>query len=372
MRVLYLQNYATDAGSQHSLLLLLDCLGDRVQPFVSCGGEGWFTGELRRRGVPFCVSPYPRWSKFAQLGRSLGRARELAATAGVWRAELIHSNEHWMCPHAVLAGRRAGVPAVCHVRDEKLSARRVVEYLFPWAARALPVSRAVGRPLLRCRLTRARTEVVYNGCRLEGFGDDSKRGAVRAGLGYDDSHVVITEVGTVDARKNQAGLIEAMARVRAEAPHARLLLVGSSEAGFLESLRAQAGRLGVSDVVTFAGRRSDVPDVLAATDIFCLPSLREGFARVIVEAMAAGRPVVASDASGNPEAVVDERTGLLYPVGEADALASALLTLVRSPELREEFGRAGRALAAERFSAEAVADRVYSIYGSVLAERRRA
>ncbi|MDA2917589.1 glycosyltransferase, partial [Nitrospinae bacterium AH_259_B05_G02_I21] len=121
----------------------------------------------------------------------------------------------------------------------------------------------------------------------------------------------------------------------------RLLLIGS---GKLEGeLRAEADRLGVASRVDFLGTRSDMPELFAAMDCFVLPSKRDSFPVVLLEAAAAGLPCVATDDGGNPESVIHERTGLLVPVDDPKALAEAVVSVLDDPERARRWGAAGRA-----------------------------
>ena len=135
-----------------------------------------------------------------------------------------------------------------------------------------------------------------------------------------------------------------------------------------ESLERISRRLGLADRVRFLGRRTDSPDLLAACDVFVLPSRREGLGVASLEAMAAARPVVASRVGGLAEAVVHERTGLLVPPGDPRALGEALIRLLRDDALRERLGAAGPDRIAEGFAAEQMIEAYEKLYLEVLAE----
>ncbi len=154
--------------------------------------------------------------------------------------------------------------------------------------------------------------------------------------------LVVLYAGRLRTRKAVAVLLEAVARARREVPGIALELVGDGEQR--PALRAQAERLGIAGAVRFVGAvpRAEMARRLAAADLFCLPSLYEGLPLAILEAMAAGLPVVATAVAGVPEAVDDGTTGLLVPPEDADALARALAALAADPERRRRMGEAGR------------------------------
>ncbi|HXT22856.1 MAG TPA: glycosyltransferase family 4 protein, partial [Thermoanaerobaculia bacterium] len=168
---------------------------------------------------------------------------------------------------------------------------------------------------------------------------------------------VVLYSGRLRSRKAVAVLLQAMPRVLAAVPACRLVVVGDGEqsAHVAAAVRAR----GLATHVELAGSlpRPAAMARLFEADVFCLPSTYEGLPLAILEAMAAGLPVVATAVSGNPEAVEDGTTGLLVPPESAAALADALIALLTDPERRRRMGEAGRARVAERFSIDRVAER---------------
>jgi glycosyltransferase involved in cell wall biosynthesis len=173
---------------------------------------------------------------------------------------------------------------------------------------------------------------------------------------------VVLEVARLAEVKGQRHLIAALARLDASG-----ILVGEDiERGgsYEEVLRREAERLDVADRVVFAGYRSDVPAVLAGCDVFCLPSTAEGMPLSVLEAMAQGKPVVATAVGGTPELVVDGVTGLLVPPGDAEALAEALGRVLSDPELAKRMGAAGRQRVERDFAADVSTARILALYGA--------
>jgi glycosyltransferase involved in cell wall biosynthesis len=166
---------------------------------------------------------------------------------------------------------------------------------------------------------------------------------------------VILYSGRLRSRKAVAVLLAAMPRVLAASPRCRLVIVGDGEQGARVAAAVRARGLDAHVELTGALSRAAATERLASADVFCLPSIYEGMPLAILEAMAAGLPVVASAVSGNPEAVVDGETGLLVPAESAAALATALLDLLADPPRRRRMGEAGRRRVAERFAIERVA-----------------
>ncbi|MEP7283906.1 MAG: glycosyltransferase, partial [Rubrivivax sp.] len=176
-------------------------------------------------------------------------------------------------------------------------------------------------------------------------------------------------VGRMQTVKHQTLLARAFVRLLQQAPdlrgRVRLALIGAGP------LRAAAQEIlvqgGVADLAWLPGERSDVPDVMRAMDCFVLPSLAEGVSNTILEAMATGLPVVATDVGGNAELVAHGRTGLIVPSDDVDALAQALGQLARAPAQARAFGAAGRAEVERRFSLAAMVAAYQALYDRQLA-----
>ncbi len=176
--------------------------------------------------------------------------------------------------------------------------------------------------------------------------------------------IVVGSVGWLTAVKGHRFLIEAIARLKPSHPRLHLLIVGSG--GLREEYEALARKLGVGEAVQLLGEREDVPDCLAAMDLFVLPSLNEGMGRALVEAMAAGRPVVATRVGGVPAVVEHRRTGLLVPPGDSAALAAAIDELLQRPEWAKELGAAASQRIDDRYGAAALVRTVERVYDSAL------
>jgi glycosyltransferase involved in cell wall biosynthesis len=169
--------------------------------------------------------------------------------------------------------------------------------------------------------------------------------------------------------KGHEELVDAASRIVPAFPNVVFLLAGR-DSGTMEATRARVRERGIGGSVRFVGSRTDVPDLLRASDFFVHPSRTEGFSNAILEAMAAGLPVVACDVGGNPEAVVDGETGRMVPSRDAAAFASAIAELLADPEKRKAMGEAGRHRAAERFSLDRMVGEMESLYDSLAGGRR--
>lgn len=187
-----------------------------------------------------------------------------------------------------------------------------------------------------------------------------------------DARPTLGVLARLAPQKGHRVLFDAMPRIVAEIPRVQARIVGHEELSTAAELRAYAAERGVADHVSFEGFRADVPGLLADLDVFVLPSLWEGFGLVLLEAMAAGRPVVASAVGPIPEIVVEGETGLLVPPGDSDALARAVARLLRDPDLAARLGRSGRARVETEFGLDGMVARTDALYRELLGSSTRA
>ena len=178
-----------------------------------------------------------------------------------------------------------------------------------------------------------------------------------------NAHIVLS-ISNFYPYKGHADLVEAIARIAPSFPEAIFLLVGR-DSGMLDATRTRVRERGIERAVRFLGSRTDVADLLRASDMFVHPSREEGFSNAILEAMAAGLPVVACDVGGNPEAVVDGETGRLVPPRDPERLAGAMAELISDVSKRKIFGYAGIRRAAEQFSLDRMVEEMGSLYESL-------
>lgn len=313
--------------------------------------EGAFLELVRGDGMQADVVPIGGaldMSAVARLARRFRRAH----------IDLVHVHGHFSVNVVTrVAGRLAGARVLSHMHIENAfregGGRRAQVPVDNMTARLcfaiVAVSEATAQSLRRQGYPKDRIVVVHNGI------DAEPAEPMRLAEGP-----TILEVARLADVKGQRTLFAALTEIDATA-----VLVGrdlEQNGAYERELRVEAARLGVEDRVVFAGYRDDVPALLAGCDVFCLPSVAEGLPLVILEAMAQGKPVVATAVGGTPELVADGETGLLVPPGDAAALRSALRQILGDAGLAGRFGEAGRARVRTTFSGEAMEQRVLRIY----------
>ena len=210
----------------------------------------------------------------------------------------------------------------------------------------------------------SKVSVIYNGVEVSEVSTERKV-ALRGALDLGDRHPIVAVVANFMPYKGHDVLFDALPELAAAFPQMAVLLAGDGSERTRLERRARAG--GLSGVVRFLGVRADVATLLALADVVVHPSTEEGFSNAVLEAMAAGKPVVAAAVGGNLEAVLDGRTGLLVPARDARALAAATLRLLRSPAEARAMGEAGRVRACQQFTIERMVHDYERIYERLLA-----
>lgn len=320
----------------------------RFRPVVAClNFKGALAAPLEAEGIPvYALDKKPKLDLgvLVRLARLLRRERVDIVHTHLW------TSSFWGRLAAVLA--RVPVAIVTehnldtwrrapHFVADRLLGRATDDWIF--------VSREV-EAFYRERLgiPAERGRVVLNGVDTAPFAVPLDRADVRSRMGVAPEARVAGVVGRLEARKGHRYFLEAMRELGTRDPGARGLIVGEGKEK--AALEAQSRSLGLGDTVRILGFWPDLAEALCAVDVFVLPSLMEGHPLAVLEAMAAGKPVVATDVGGNGEAVEDGLTGLLVPAADPAALANAIATLLGDPARAEAMGRAGRASLDRRFS----------------------
>ncbi len=286
---------------------------------------------------------------FSELRRwppdELRRIASIARRTGV---EVLHTHLSRAHFFGVLLRWFSGLPSVATAQSRLIQAHWLLNDL------VIAASEATRKFHRRYNLVRAdRIVTIHN------FIDDARIAAVTAAdrqrirreVGADNGTILVGVLGSVDHRKSQHDLVHVLPQLLTESPNTRVLLAGvAGPEWYMERLHADAERLGVAHAVRWLGHRDDVPDVLAALDIFVLPSREEQLPLSILEAMYTGLPVVGTTVGGVPECVEPGRNGFLVRPGDRRALGEALGALIRDPALRRRMGEAGRETVRRRFS----------------------
>lgn len=377
-RILLVNHVSRISGAERSLLDLAGNLDRaRFEPLavVPPAPDG-LPAALDAVRVPCRPLPLRRIRRTVNPLRLTGLACHVAVTAARMsrlirreRIALVHANSNTAQLYAGLAARWAGVPCIWHTRD-LVPLGPLAGWMAYHAACIVAISDCVHRHVARHARGVTPVRIVHNGIVEPAPVDAGARGACRSALGVPPDAPLIGMVGQLVPWKNHAAFLAMAARVAAMEPRAWFVVVGGDlfgeHADYRKSLERLVADMGLGDRCTFPGHRNDVAAVMAALDILVHPATREPLGRVILEAMAAGLPVVAVNACGPAEVVRDGIDGLLTADAAPAELAGAVLRLLGDPALAARLGSAARQRVAERFRLQDTVRHIESLYDAVL------
>lgn len=345
---------------------------------LSCDGQ--LMDEIDQARVPITEYRVRHLYGSGAMSQQLRLARYLVRN----RVQLVHTHgfyaNSFALPPAWLA--RTSV-RIASIRDDGTvwtPAQRAVERM----ACRLADCTVVNADIIRRRLLKQgwdadRITVIPNGVDLARFDKPNLGSALRRELGLPADALLVGVLARLAPCKGIEIFLDAAQAVASRLPDVRFLVVGDEgvlkgavrgRGAYRQALEARAARLGLADRVVFAGFRLDVPEILAELTVSVLPSITgEGLPNSVLESMAAGLPVVATNSGGTYEAVEDGETGLLVPSGDAAALAQAIVPLLEDPRLRARLGAAGRRRVAERFSLDRMTHAMQALYARLIDRR---
>ena len=290
------------------------------------------------------------------------------------RIQVIHSTDRPRdAVYAVALAKLTGAKAVVHVHvawSEWYSAPA------KWGVRSadavFSISKFVTGTIVNTGTPAGRVHTILNSVDPSGWDPKIDGSSIRREFAVSPDGPLLVSVSRLFAQKGQRELLRALALVKDEVPDVKLLVVGADAlevhgSSFTEELKVLARELGIAERVVFTGERSDIPQIMAACDVFTMPSFEEPFGLVFLEAMAMQKPVVSLDNGGTPEVVEHGRSGLLAPAKDVAALAAHIVTLLGDRELRARMGAYGRTRVLDYFNTERMARDAGKAYEAVLA-----
>jgi L-malate glycosyltransferase len=358
------------AGAEVLASALSRRLRDRYRfVFLCLDGVGPLGEQLADEG--FAVLDLKR-----RPGLDLSVARRIRQAVVDHRIDLLHAHQYTPFFYAALSRRLSASPPILftehgrHYPDQRKIKRVLANRLLLKSSdRITAVGHFVKRALIDNEgIAQSRIEVIHNGIDPADFppADPDSRARARATLGIGENCPLVMQVARFHSVKDHDTAVRAFALVTEKISNARLCLIGDGEQR--QALEAMSAELAIHDHVLFTGVRADVTDLLPAADLFVLSSLSEGISVTLLEAMAVGLPIVATEVGGNPEVVEHDVTGLLSPRSDFRALAENLTALLQDSARRKAFGDAGRARLLERFTQERMHRGYINLYAKLLGQ----
>ena len=372
-RILFSTLDSAWAGAQAQMLELAAGLDPHeFVPLVltTNAGGGALASRSRALGITTHVLPYAIMRRaFPFVPYYLLAPMVLRRLLVRERVRLVHAHDPNSAPSVMRAARGLDLPLVCHIHDfdQRWVTPRTLRLQNGPRAMVVAISDAARRYAVERGVRPDHVRRVYNGVHLARQDPDARRRG-RAALNVQDDEVAVALLGRLVERKGQEALIRAMAHPALSQLSVRAFLIGGAEAperAYEQRLRSLASELGLNDRVVFVGHREDGPALLAGMDISVVPSRREAFGRVVVEAMHAGTPVIVYRDGGLPELVRDGRDGFVVEPDDTSGLAAAIARLATDTPLRAQLGASARRRAQDFTHEKFVAD-VTALYRELL------
>ncbi|MGM0484579.1 MAG: glycosyltransferase [Candidatus Krumholzibacteriota bacterium] len=356
-------------GAEKVVLKLshLQRISGRISPRLACMvGAGELRSEAESYGLPWTVTGMGGIKYLSPILRLVSFFRRI-------RPDIVHTHNLVAHVHAAPAARILGIPVIHTKHGRAVSSFSRFPGLRRWiynlAARIAVVSDETGKNFIRkTGIDPGKVVTVYNGIEIEAFSGGGE-GRLREELGIGDSETVIGSLSRLSPEKDHRTIMKAFSPVAAGHENCRLLIVGDGP--LREELERMAAELSLSSRVVFAGFREDTAASLAAMDLFLQPSLEEGLSLTILEAAAAGVPIITTPVGGTPEIIVDGAEGVMVEPGSSRQLASAMESFLEEPERFEKMAEAAKRKVRDRFSLSAMERKYSGLYLEISGKNRR-
>ncbi len=293
-----------------------------------------------------------------------------------YRPDVVHVHYSkdlwWLIPAVALSGQRAVILSK-HVGTQKPKTDFLHRWLYERVQFIIAISAVIQQNIIRTHpISADRVVVVHHGVDMQRFNPQAvDRWHIREALGFSREQFVLGIIGRLQLAKGYLEFLQMAHALKHRYPHCRYLWVGEASRGEGEEAQKILRRideLGLQKWVKWVGYREDIPEMLAAMDLFVFPSHAEAFGLVLIEAMAMGKPVISSNCDGVLDIVVPQRTGLLVPPRQPEELTRAAIRLIESPELRKAMGEAGRKRVETHFNQTLMLKKMKELYANARME----
>ena len=376
--ILYIHETSCFGGAENSLLNLAENLDKNIfKPFYVLPREGIFAKKLRALGAEVYFIEMPRISRFKGVKRAIVSLRGLVRRKKI---DLIHTNSIRTNVYGAIAAKSENTPVIWHQRNlittEKIDPDALLSFL---PEMIICNSRAIARRFSRFSELPRKVKVIYNGVNLERFNPGVNCDRIRKEFNLEKKTAVIGIASRFSKNKGHEYFLREACAIKKtfdenrnlfQKKDIKFLVIGGSvfkEDEYREGyIRRLSERLGLKDSVIFCGFRDDMPELFNILDMLVLCSRAEPCGRVLFEAMASGKPVVATDTGGTPEIVLDGVAGKLFRPFERGAMTDAVIDLLKDEKTAMEMGTAGRRMAEQNFSIKKNTEEIEKTYMEIL------
>ncbi len=366
VNILYFSSFGTlKGGGQRSLYYLIRDLNKKIfNPIVICPEDGEFISSLKEIGVDTCVIPFKRLRKFS--------IKFILTIYNLYKEKnisIVHTDDPIQTFYAGIVAYISKIPLIWHIRvseDHNNKINKVLDRALPYLCnRLILVSKALETRFHWLKSSKKLT-IIHNAINLKEF-DKSPPILLKDELGLTKNIILIACVGRIEEMKGQKHLAKAISKIADYLENVKILLIGEADPEYYHSFKSLLQKLNIGHLFLYLGHRKDIFSIIKGIDFLVLPSqFGEGLSRVILEAMAAYKPVITTDIGGNKEAVADGVTGFVVSHKDENALASTIKTLLENSEKRAGMGIAGRKRVEQFFTLDKNVKKIEEEYVKIL------
>lgn len=378
IKVLYITSLFAKMGGAERNIYDIVCNIDKNQftPYVFCLKGGELVEEIKSKGIYAKIMDLEKIFSIKGLKKGIDLFRFIRKEGINVVVTYHHDADIW----GGIIAKLARVPVVISSRRDlgyQLQKKHVWMYriLNRLYTKIISVSDAVKIEIINREWADPdKIVTIYNGVKHQNYQCSINKNditAIKESLGIDPSKTIIGALGAFRPIKGQIYLVNAIAEVVKKHSNIRVLMVGYKETGYYKEVQQLIDKLGLKEYFICTGDRYDIPRLLSIMDIFVLPSISEGLSNALLEAMAAGRPVIATNSGGNPEVVIHNEAGLLVPPCDSTALSFAIQSLLENDKLRSSIGSKGQNRVERIFSLKKMVERNEGLYEFLLLRQSR-
>jgi len=376
INILYISELLDMGGGERNLLSIVEKLDKhKFQPLVLCPRSGPLVRELEKRNIKFFIQPFGIAKKFLGFFPIVSLITIIRFGKLMFREKigLVHANCFSGVVFASIPAKLMGIPLVWSVHGWTSGAGVQGLLINFFVERILVVSNAVRRFLCQSGLILDdKVRTIFLGVDFKVFQDTQKSDIIRQEFAINKDIPLIGMIGRLQAVKGHYYFLQAAQEIKKEFPQAKFLLVGArlfnrkSDEGYPQEIAKWIKEMGLEKDCICTGFRNDIPEILSALNMLVLPSLSESFGLILVEAMAAGVPVIATY-SGGPEDIVEPGIcGLLVAPKDSSALSKAALSILKNPEKAREMVSSAKKRAQEIFSLDTQVNKIEAVYNQLI------
>ena len=378
--ILYVNHVSNIGGAETSLIDIIDNISSKYGIIVACPDSGDLVAKLRQRDAEHVriqggviIRTFNPLSLIAFAYYFVINTVKLSHIIKSRKVRIIHANSFTACLFCSIPARIHSIPLVWHMRDlvkMRLFNKIFVSYAGSMANEVVATTTVMKNNLIFLGVKPEKISIINNGIDLTKYNTSTtSREIIRKEFGISLHAPLIGIVGQLTAWKGHRDFIGAASIVVERYPSAKFLIVGKTIIGdsdYRLELEDLVAKFGLKRHIIFTGFRTDMSNVMAALDILVNASWKEPFGRTIVESMAAGKPVIATNAGGVPEIIENEVDGILVPPRNPQRLADGVLKILNDPELGRKIGDAGGKTVRQKFSLERQMRKIEKLYENVL------